>query len=205
MLTLIHAPHSRSTRIIALLKELDALDRVEVRPVEIQRQGQDRPFAGDARNPHPEGKVPVLLHDGVEIWESPAIIQYLTDLFPERGIGAPIGSRERGRYLSWLSWYGDVVEPVLLLAAIRVEHPFLSATFRGVAEMEARLGKALENAPYLLGDRYSAADLLLHTPFVWFSEAMPANPAIRDWVRRCTERPSSKFAAEYDASLLAAA
>lgn len=201
MLTLIHAPHSRSTRIISLLKELDALDDIDVRQVDIQRAGQA--FDGDARNPHPEGKVPLLIHDGVEIWESPAIILYLTDLYAHRKLGAAIGDKDRGRYLSWLSWYGGVIEPVLLLEAAGISHPYVTATFRGPQELHARLIKALADRPYLMGDRYTAADLLLHSPFAWFPDSAPSDPAVQDWIKRCGERPSVRFAAEYDAALAA--
>jgi glutathione S-transferase len=201
MLTLIHAPHSRSTRIISLLKELDALADIDVRQVDIQRAGQA--FDGDARNPHPEGKVPLLIHDGVEIWESPAIILYLTDLYAHRKLGAAVGDKDRGRYLSWLSWYGGVIEPVLLLEAAGISHPYATATFRGPQELHARLIKALSDQPYLMGDRYTAADLLLHSPFAWFPDSAPSHPAVQGWIQRCGERPSVRFAAESDAALAA--
>lgn len=87
MLTLFHAPRSRSTRIVTLLRELDAIDKVAIKIVDITRgDGSGRK---DPKNPHPEGKVPLLDHDGVVIWESIAIIQYLSDLFPEKKM-APV-------------------------------------------------------------------------------------------------------------------
>ncbi|WP_163473498.1 glutathione S-transferase N-terminal domain-containing protein, partial [Klebsiella michiganensis] len=84
MLTLFHSPNSRSTRIVALLKELDALDRVRIEIVTIPRR--DGSGGRDPRNPHPDGKVPLLVEDGVQIWESSAIVQHLADLFPEAGL-----------------------------------------------------------------------------------------------------------------------
>jgi len=101
MLTLFHSPRSRSSRIVTLLRELDALDKVGIEIVDITRgDGSGRK---DPRNPHPEGKVPLLVHDGVVIWESIAIIQYLTDLFPEKKMAPVAGDPQRGRYLSWLA------------------------------------------------------------------------------------------------------
>ena len=73
MLTLIHAPLSRSSRIIWLLEELGA--EYEIRYVDIRRwDGSGGP---DENNPHPHKQVPALLHDGTLIWESVAVVQYL--------------------------------------------------------------------------------------------------------------------------------
>ena len=202
MLTLYHAPLSRSSRIVRLLEELGARDRVEIRTVDISRR--DGSGGHDPDNPHPEGKVPLLVHDGVQVRESNAIILYLTDLFPEAGLAPRIGDPARGTYLSLLAYYGNVMEPVLVLQVAGLAHPVLTVTLRGVPEMEARLAEALAGRDFLLGDRFSAADLLLVSPFVWFPEAMPAAPAIRAWVARCEARPSAARTTEFDAALIAA-
>jgi glutathione S-transferase len=91
MLTLIHAPLSRSSRIIWLLEELDA--DYDIRYVDIRRwDGSGGP---DENNPHPHKQVPALLHDGTLIWESVAVVQYLTDLYPDCSLSRPPGHRER--------------------------------------------------------------------------------------------------------------
>lgn len=203
MLTLYHAPRSRSSRIITLLRELDAVDKVEIEIVDITRgDGSGRK---DPKNPHPEGKVPLLVHDGVEIWESIAIIQYLTDLFPEKRLAPVTDEPERGRYLSWLAWYAGVVEPVLIMLAAGLSHPYLDFTFRGPSEMAMRLEGALKDNAYLMGDHYTAADLLLHSPFAWYPAVTPDNEAIKAWVGRCGQRPSLQWTADFDASTAAAA
>ncbi|MDO5620621.1 MAG: glutathione S-transferase C-terminal domain-containing protein [Paracoccus sp. (in: a-proteobacteria)] len=46
----------------------------------------------------------------------------------------------------------------------------------------ARLNDALQNRPFLLGDRISAADLLIASPFAWFD--MPAPARVADWAER---------------------
>lgn len=196
MLTLYHAPQSRSSRIIRLLVELGILDQIDIRIVTVVRN--DGSGGADPANPHPEGKVPVLVHDGVEIWESNAIILYLTDLFPDAGLGRSVGHSDRGSYLSWLAWYGGVLEPVVIFEAAGLSHPLLDATFRGVPEAVARLTGQLEKTPYLLGDRFSAADLLVVSPYVWLPQATPDVPVIRDWIARCQARPSAQQATDFD-------
>lgn len=195
MITLFHSPRSRSTRIVALLQELDALEAVGIEIVTIPRM--DGSGGRDPRNPHPDGKVSLLVHDSVQVWESSAIIAYLADLFPQAGLSIPAGDLQRGPYLSWLAWYAGVVEPVLTLKAVGVDHPALARTFRTEAEIEARLSEALTDRPYLLGDRFTAADLLLHSPYAWFGK--PGRPVIDAWVERCMDRPGARFAAEFDA------
>lgn len=194
MLTLFHSPQSRSTRIVALLKELDIFDRVQIECVGIRRN--DGSGGPDPRNPHPEGKVPLLMHDGVAVWESAAIIIHLADLFPAAGLAIPLGHPLRGAYLSWFAWYAGVIEPVLTLQAAGLQHPLIQATFRSNADIHARLAAALADQPFLLGDHFTAADLLLHSPYAWFGK--PGVPAIDAWVDRCTGRPSAQFAATFD-------
>ena len=164
----------------------------------------DGPGAIDPVNPHLEGKVPVLIHDGTMITESGAIILYLTDLFPNSGMAPLPGSALRGEYLTWLFWYGSVMEPVLTLAAAGIDHPFMTANIRGVPEVTERIAKGLGDKPYLLGDTYSAADLLLHSPYAWFEDATPDIPAVRGWVLRCRSRPSAAKAMAADTQLMAA-
>ncbi|MFV0246214.1 MAG: glutathione S-transferase family protein [Qingshengfaniella sp.] len=202
-LTLYHAPHSRSSRIISLLYELQAQDKVTVIPTSIPRQ--DGSGQRDPANPHPEGKVPLLIHDGVAIRESGAIILYLTELFPEAGLGVPVGDPRRGRFLSWLFYYGNVLEPVMVHSFAGLSHPALNATFRGMPKLADCLSEALADGPYLMGATYNAADLLLASPFGWFSDLIPDRPEIRAWVDRCMARDALRQAGDYDARLLQSA
>ena len=202
MITFYHSPMTRSTRVLALMAAMNILDWVDIREVSITRfDGSGRMDQG---NPHPEGKVPVLVHDGVMIWETAAILLYLTDLFPEARLGIPVGDRERGRYLSWLAWYAGVMEPALVHDAAGLSHPFLTATFRGPAEIRERLSAALADEDWLVGGRYTAADLLLSSPYLWFKDMDPGCPRIADWVARCAAHPGRVAAMEMDGRALAA-
>ena len=200
MLTLIHSPQSRSSRIVTLIDEMGIKDWINIETVGILRQ--DGSGGHDPANPHPEGKVPLLIDGTAVIRESGAIIQYLTDMFPDAGLGRPVDHAQRGDYISWLHWYGSVMEPVLVFGTAGLQHPFLTATFRGTEEVAAKLRAALQHRPYLLGDAYSAADLLVHSPYAWFGDATPDDPAIKDWVARCMARPSVARTKTSDAALM---
>jgi glutathione S-transferase len=188
MLTLFHAPHSRSSAIVTLIDEMGIADKVTVRHVNIPRM--DGSGAPDPVNPHPEGKAPALLHGDHVITERGAIMLYLTTLFPESGLAPPTGSPRWGDYITWLSWYQGVLEPVLVLDALGVAHPGIPRTFRSHTEAAARISAALKKGPWLLGDTFSAADLLVHSPYAWFKEVTPDDPLISDWVERCMARPA---------------
>jgi glutathione S-transferase len=203
MLTLIHSPNSRSTAILSLIEEMGIAKRIAIREVTIPRH--DGSGSRDPANPHPEGKVPALIHDGTIITERAAIILHLTTLFPDSGLSPQPGTAEWGAYASWLTWYQGVLEPVLMFQATGLSHPWLTATFRSHVEATARLHAALERGPWLLGDDFSAADLLLHSPYGWFKDATPDDPLIRDWVTRCMARPARLRVVEADAARTAQA
>ncbi|MWB76469.1 glutathione S-transferase [Pseudooceanicola sp. 216_PA32_1] len=197
MLTFYHSPKTRSTRVLSLLRELGRDQDVETRIVSIPRI--DGTGGRDPSNPHPDGKVPLLVHDGTLISETSAIMLYLTDMFPEAGLGPRIGDPLRGAYLTWLAWYGDVMEPVYVAQAAGLSHPVLHATFRDVPEAVERLRTALaDGRPWLLGESFTAADLLVHSPYAWFREATPQDPVIANWVDRCMARPAALWALEQD-------
>ncbi|WP_050522021.1 glutathione S-transferase family protein [Pseudorhodobacter wandonensis] len=197
MLTVYHAAPSRSSRILTLIDELGINDKITVKRVNIPRR--DGTGARDPMNPHPEGKVPLLDHDGTLVSETGAIMLYLLELFPNT-ISPKIGDPKRGEFLTWMYWYGSVMEPVIVFAALGLDHPGLANTFRDHAAAVARIQTALKKGPWLLGDTYSAADLLVHSPYAWFAEMLPDDPQIKDWVVRCTARPANQRTKALDAA-----
>lgn len=188
MITLFHHPKTRSSRFIFLLEELDA--SYTIRQVGVRRA--DGTGAVDPANPHPHGKVPAISDDGVVVYESPAIALYLTDKFPKNGIGPVVGDAKRGAYLSWLAWYGDVLEPAFMSKFMNTPVPRGTAGWVPVEEAMEYVIKTLTASPYLLGEKFSAADVLYGTTFAMFgaSPMMPKSPAIEAYVKRCLDRPA---------------
>jgi glutathione S-transferase len=194
MPTLYHAPQSRSSGIVNLIDELGA--DVEIREVTVTRQ--DGSGGPDPSNPHPEKKVPFLVDGAETLRERGAIMLYLTDKYPEAGLGPIEGEAGRGEYLSWLFYYQGVMEPVIILHWAGISHPAIEASLRDFGTMVERLAQTLEDRPYLLGKTFSAADLLCSSPFIWFPDVLPGNPKVRDWVQRCADRPSVRRTLERD-------
>ena len=187
MLTLYHAPQSRSSRIVWLLEELEA--PYELKIVDIPRMdGSGKP---DPSNPHPDKKVPAIVDDGALVTESAAVCLYLTDKFPARGIGPVVGDRLRGPYLSWLAYNAGVIEMVMHMEfGGLMDNPALSRTFRGRAEVDARILAALEAGPYLLGAHFSAVDALIGSTGMWMRQMMPKGKVVDDYLARLAARPA---------------
>lgn len=187
MLTLFHAPRSRSSRFVWLLEELGA--DYEIHYVDIPRM--DGSGAADPSNPHPDKKVPALAHDGAVVTESAAIALYLTDLHPRAGIGPAVGDARRGPYLTWLAYYAGVVEPVVAIDFARLgDNAILARTFRGVKEMNDRVRGALDRGPYLLGDAFSAADVLVGSLGQFARGMLPPGDPVDAWLARLNGRPA---------------
>jgi glutathione S-transferase len=196
MLTLFHAPRSRSSRFIWLLEELGATYGIEY--MDIPRQ--DGTGASDPRNPHPDRKVPALVHDGVLVTESAAIALYLTDLFPRAAMGPAVGDPARGPYLTWLAYYAGVMEPVSVTKFSGVaDAPWAVRSWGGVAAMERRLLDAMRAGDYVLGDRFSAVDVLVTSMGLFARELLPADAIVDRYLDRTKARPALARAFARDA------
>ena len=198
MLTLIHSPQTRSSRFLWLLEELNAPYQIQYVTI---RRG-DGSGAADVNNPHPHGKVPALIHDGETIYESIAIALYLTDMYQDAGLGPRIGDAARGRYLTWLAYYTGVLEPAFVSKFMNLNPPRGTAGWVSADEAMSHVVQQLEAGPYLLGDRFSAADVVYASTFALFlgNPLLPETPLLRSYVDRCIERPAYARAAAKDAA-----
>ena len=188
MITLYHRPNTRSTRFIFLLEELEAPYEIRL----VSTRTRDGAGAADPANPHPHGKVPAISDDGVVVIESAAIALYLTDKFPQNRIGPLAGEPGRGAYLSWLAYYAGEFEPAFVSKFMGWEVPRSTAGWAPVEEVMAGILARLTEAPYLAGERFSAADVLYATSFALFANSpiLPKSRVIEDYVRRVVARPA---------------
>lgn len=190
MITLFHKPNTRSARFVFLLEELGAPYQIK----EVTTRNGDGSGAPDPANPHPHGKVPAIRDedDGTVVFESPAIALYLTDKFPKNGIGPVIGDPKRGAYLSWLTYYGSVMEPAWTMSFLKIDPPRVMAGWAPVGDVMDFTNKTLSAGAYILGNKFSAADVLIATTFAMFmgGPMMPKTPLLEAYVKRVVERPA---------------
>lgn len=187
MLTLFHAPQSRSSRMVWLIEELGIDCEVHYCQIAI-RNGQVVGEA-DPANPHPDGKVPALRHDQAVITESAAIALYLADMFPEAGLGAPLGSVERGSLLTWICWAVGELEPAIWskMTGEADRDPLAKARYQAAAD---RLLEALWVGPYLMGERFTAADVMVGSSLAWARSFLPESPLLDAYAERLAQRPA---------------
>ena len=202
-LTLHHHPHSRSAGARVMLEELGVDYRIEL--VNLQ--------AGEQRRPeflalNPLGKLPTLVDGDTVVTEQVAIYMHLADRFPDAGLAPSIGDPARGSYLRWMVYYASCFEPAVVDRAQKREpaEPMISP-YRDFDSMLAALEAQLAQGPWMLGDRFSAADVLWGTALSWTTGfgLVPASPVIAQYIERAKARPAFQRAAEKDAALLAAA
>ena len=201
--TFFHAPQSRSAGALVLLEELGA--DYELHVLDLKQGDQRRP---EYLRVNPMGKVPAILHEGALVTEQGAVYAYLADLYPEAGITPAIGDPLRGPYLRWLFYYGSSFEPALIDKSMKREPaPPASSPYGDYDTMLKTLTDQLAAGPWLLGERFTAADVLWGTALRWTTmfKLVPETPAVAGYIARVASRPAAARAAKIDADLLARA
>jgi glutathione S-transferase len=144
----------------------------------------------------------------VVITEAAAICTYLADAFPRAKLAVPIGDPRRGIYLKWLFFGPGCLEPAITDKAFpRVEQPRRSTLGYGdFALVMDVLAKAVAKGPYLMGEQFTAADVVIGSTLRWgmMFNLLPKRAEFVDYTGRLAERPALKRASELDQKLAAA-
>jgi glutathione S-transferase len=199
--TLFHSPNTRSSGALILLEELGADYALQVLNM---KAGEQRGAAYLAINPM--GKVPAVLHDGALVTEQVAVFLYLADRYPEAGITPAVGDALRGPYLRWMAFYGSCFEPALIDRAQKREaSPSSMSPYGDFDTMLKTLTDQLARGPYLLGDKFTAADVLWGTALTWTTMfgLIPETPVTRAYMDRVNARPAVARVRQSDAALAA--
>jgi glutathione S-transferase len=198
-LTLYHNPQSRSAGARILLEALGV--PYEVKFIDFA-SGQNRTPEFLALNPL--GKLPTITHGEAVVTEQVAITIYLADRFPAAGLAPAVDDPLRGPYLRWLAYYGACFEPALMDHAFkRPEIAPSTSPYRDYDTVIATLVAQLERGTWLLGERFTAADILWGTALRWTTGfgIVPKLPAITAYIERVSAHPAFARAAELDEAL----
>lgn len=191
MLTLFHAPRSRSTSILWLLEEVGA--EYDIHYVDIRRgDGSGRLDQG---NPHPHGKVPVLKDGDETIFERIAICHYIAEKFPGANLAPAPGEKGRGEYLTMLAYYTGVIEPSFTSKFINITPPRGTAGWVAVEEVMPFINAQVAKHDYIAGNAFTTADILYAGAFAMFMNsplmADHKTKPLQGYVARCVSRPAS--------------
>ena len=201
MITIYHSPRSRSQRVVWLAEEIGLPYRLHF--VEMFSDGMKAP---DYLRIHPLGKVPAIDDDGFILWETTAIVSYLIGRYSDGELLPPRQTQEGARALQWME-FGE--NSLTVITGEIAAHsgpmpekwriPALVDRGRAIAPaLVAVVENALDGRPCILGDRFSAADIMLgfglgiarHLGLV-----NDATPRTRDYLDRLTARPAYQRAA----------
>ncbi|MGZ9115057.1 MAG: glutathione S-transferase family protein [Brevundimonas sp.] len=160
---------------------------------------------------NPMGKVPAITHRGVTVTECAAVCAYLADAFPEAGLAPATDDPARGTYFRWLFFASGPLEAVVTAKALNLLAPADKAAMAGYGSFE-QVVDALETAvsgpgPWILGDRFSAADVYVGSQIGWGLQfkSLPEREAFKAYAGRLYQREASVRARQLDDALIAAA
>ena len=159
---------------------------------------------------NPMGKVPAVAYRGVVVTECAAICAWLADAFPEAGLAPASDDPARGPWLRWLFFAAGPLEAAITARSLGLLAPADKAMQAGYGRFEDAvdtLETALVPGPYILGERFSAADVYVGSQIIWglMFKTLPERPAFQAYAGRLSSRPAAVRAREIDDALIAAA
>ena len=188
-----HNPQSRSQMAHWMLEEAGAPYKIV--PVDFAK-GENRTPSFLAINPM--GKLPTIVHRGVVVTETAAIIAYVADAFPAAGLAPPPGDPLRGAYYRWLFFGAGCFEPALIDKMMKRPEVERKAAvgWGSYDDVLATLKKALADGPYLLGETFSAADVYVGSEIrfamTFGAPGLKGEKVFDDYVARLSARPAAQ-------------
>ena len=195
-----HNPYSRGRIVRLMLEEVGAPYRTVLVNFE-KREHKEPGYL--ALNPM--GKIPTIVHGDAVVTEAAAICAYLADAFPDRGLAPALDDPMRGTYLRWLFFGAGCVEPALTDRALDrppSDRP-QALPYGSYDDTMSTLEGALQPGPFVLGERYSAADVYLSSQIGWglHAKTLDPRPVFTAYLEKVRQRPASQRAFAADEEL----
>ncbi len=186
------APQTRAQRGIWMLEEAGV--DYEMERVELGSPDHSAEFLAAS----PMGKVPALVDGDVSLSESAAICIYVADRYAAGALAPAIDDPQRGRFLYWTLYTPAVVEPAMSEKFNQVEPNRRRSGWGDFDLMIETWDAALEGRDWILGDRFSAADVMLGSSaiFMRMFEMLPETRNLGAYADRCMARPAHQRALE---------
>jgi glutathione S-transferase len=203
MITLFWCPQTRASRILWLLEEMN--EPFDVRMIDVRKPEakSDPDFVAAS----PMGKVPAIMdttpNGVVHMADSASIGLYLADRYPASGLAPSIEDPSRGQYLYWMTFTPGVIEPAMAEKFNNWEVSPTSSGWGNYGLMVEVLEQGLEGGQWLLGDRFSTADVMVGSSvyFMKLFGILPESPVLAAYAERCLARPAYQKALARDVEL----
>ena len=196
MITVYHAPRSRSTRVVWLMEELG--EDYKIVPVTI-------PVAPEYLEVSPIGSIPAIDDDGIVLSESIAILQYITGRRLPDAMAFTVGPQEPADYAAHLQFlhYGESSLTAPLSAVFRTRilggegqqdsftvNDQLNSFIKRIPLLDLRMA---DGRDYVMGDKFTIADIsighALGMALALKLEDHLSQP-VRDYAARLQARPA---------------
>lgn len=140
----------------------------------------------------PMGKVPALVDGDVRMAESAAICLYVADKYAGAGLAPTVDDSRRGKYLYWMFFTPAIIEPALSEKHRALGTNRFQSGWGDFDLMIETLERGLRHGPWLLGDDFSAADVMVGSSAVFMCQfgVLPESAVISAYADRCLERPA---------------
>lgn len=145
---------------------------------------------------NPMGKVPAIVHRGVVVTETAAICAYLADAFPAAQLAPATTDAARGTYLRWMFFAAGCVEPATIDRMLN-RPPVERTSALGYGSHESAINtleQAIKPGPYILGSRFSAADVVVGSQLGWgmMMKGIDPRPVFTEYLEKLSQRPAYK-------------
>ena len=178
------APQTRAQRAIWMLEEAGL--EYELERVELGSPDHSAEFLAAS----PMGKVPALVDGDVAMSESAAICIYVADRYAAGTLAPPIDDAQRGKFLYWTLYTPAVVEPAMSEKFNQVEPNRQRSGWGDFDLMIETFDRALSDRDWILGDRFTAADVMLGSSaiFMRMFDMLPETENLGAYADRCQSR-----------------
>ncbi|MDX1385098.1 MAG: glutathione S-transferase [Thermoanaerobaculia bacterium] len=187
MIKLFWCPNTRAFRIFWMLEELG----IDYEPVLVDIREEDRAPVPGFAEASPMGKVPALEDGAVSMAESAAICLYLADRYSGGDLAPAIDDPDRGRFLYWLFFTPAVIEPAMSEKFAGAATNRVSNAWGDYDSMIATFESGLADGPWILGERFTAADVMMGSSAVFMRLfGLPVSDPLGAYADRCLARPA---------------
>lgn len=189
---------TRSARAVWLLEEAGV--DYEIETVDIR--SSDRSDSDEFRRASPMGKVPALVDGDVCMSESAAIALYIADRYCAGTLAPALDDSARGKFLYWIMYTPAVIEPAMSEKVNNIESNRVRSGWGDFDLMIGTLETALQDNSWLLGNQFTAADVMVGSSVVFLRmfDMLPESAVLNDYADRCLARPAYQKALELEKS-----
>ena len=187
-------PQTRSTRALWILEEAGVDYEREL----VDIQDPKRENTAEFLEASPMGKVPALVDGDVSMSESAAICLYVADRYAPGTLAPAVDDARRGKFLYWLMYTPAVIEPSMSEKFNGVDTNRYRSGWGDFDLMIETLESGIDGNNWILGDTFSAADVMLGSSVVFMRmfDMLPASEALEAYAERCLARPAYRRALE---------